>query len=192
MTAQSLLPDVFPVLDAGDFVLRRIELSDAAHWYSYLINPEVTEFTSTEVESQQEIVEAIQDSLDSFAGKAAIRWALALKDTNEMIGDCGYNRVDAWNRSGALVYQLSRECWGRGVMTRAANEVLRFGFERLDLHRVEATVHTGNRRSVRVLEKLGFRREGTLHGYRFAHGSFYDCFIFGLLRQEWRDAHPIR
>lgn len=188
MTPQNRLPDVFPLLDAGDFVLRRIEPADAADWYRYLIDPEVTQFTSTEVESEQEIVEAIQDFLDSFAAKSTIRWALARRDTNQMIGDCGFNRFDAYSRSAVLAYQLSRDYWGRGIMARAVAEVLRFGFERLDLHRVEATVHTENRRSVRVLEKLGFRREGTLRDYRFAHGASYDCFIYGLLRREWPGA----
>ena len=188
MTTQNLLPDLFPVLDAGDFVLRRIELADAAAWYRYLIDPEVTEFTSTEVESQHEVAGAVQDFLDSFAAKTAIRWALARRDTDQMIGDCGFNRFDDYNRAAVLAYQLSRDLWGHGIMTRAVSEVLRFGFERLDLRRVEATVHTGNRRSVRVLEKLGFRQEGWLRDYRFARGAFYDCFVFGLLRDEWRGA----
>jgi ribosomal-protein-alanine N-acetyltransferase len=181
------LPNEFPVLETSDFVLRRIELTDAPTWYAHLIDPEVTEYTSTEIRDLREIEETILTFQSSFTDKTAIRWAITRREDGGMIGDTGFNRIDAHDRSGVIGYQLAREHWGRGVATVSVNEVLRFGFERLALHRVEATVHTQNQRSARVLQKLGFRREGTLRHYRFARGVFFDTFIFGLLRDEWRD-----
>jgi ribosomal-protein-alanine N-acetyltransferase len=189
---QSALPANFPVLDAGDYVLRRIELSDEAHWHRYLSDPAVTELTSIDVELHP-VREVIEHFLDGFARKRAMRWAIAPKATGAMIGDCGYNHFDFDNASAVIGYSLSREFWGRGVMTTCVNEMLRWGFEELDLNRIEATVNVENDRSARVLEKLGFRIEGRLREYRRRRGIFAaDSHIFGLLRREWIDVATAR
>lgn len=180
------LPDEFPVLEAGGFVLRRIEQDDASNWYAYLTDPAVTEFTSGDVEGREEMNQAVLEFQAQFEAKERIRWAIARNDDNRMVGDCGYNRLDGRNRSGVIGYQLSPEHWGRGIMTRAVTEIVRYGFEALDLNRIEATVRPGNGRSIRVLQKLGFQQEGLLRDYRFSRGASFDCFIFSLLRREWR------
>ena len=60
---------------------------------------------------------------------------------------------------GALGYCFAKSAWGRGIATESAREILRFGFEELDLHRVWAGRDTANAGSIRVLEKLGMTRE---------------------------------
>lgn len=167
------LPDTFPPLDAGEFALREILPEDAADWYRYLGDREVTELTSSDYDSQAE--------------ETAMRWAIARKDDGVMVGDCGYNHFDWRSESAVIGYQLSKEYWGRGVMTNAVNTMLRWGFAELGLNRIEATTNPLNHRSARVLEKLGFQREGTLRDYVLARGAFRNCWIWGLVRREWRD-----
>jgi RimJ/RimL family protein N-acetyltransferase len=66
--------------------------------------------------------------------------------------------------------------------------VVAFGFETLNLHRIEADVDPRNERSLRLLERLGFRREGHLRERYCINGERQDAVMMGLLRAEWR--HP--
>ena len=179
------LPDTSPPLDAGEFALREILPEDAADWYRYLGDREVTELTSSDYDSQAEVDEIIRYFEESFRQKTAMRWAIARKDDGAMIGDCGYNQFDWRHHSAVIGYGLAKEYWGRGVMTNAVNTMLRWGFAELGLNRIEATTNPLNHRSARVLEKLGFQREGTLRDYRLDRGVFRDCWIWGLVRREW-------
>ncbi len=180
-----ILPDVIPILDAGEFVLRPIRESDAADWYRYLGDREVTALTSSDCDSQAEVEEIIAHFRTAFNNKTAMRWAIARREDNVMVGDCGFNHFDWRDHSAVIGYLLAKEYWGRGVMTGAVGAMLRWGFDGLDLNRIEATTNPLNPRSARVLEKQGFIREGTLRDYRLDRGVFRDCWIWGLVRREW-------
>jgi ribosomal-protein-alanine N-acetyltransferase len=82
-------------------------------------------------------------------------------------------------------YDLWPDYWGQGLMPEALRALLRYGFEVMELNRVEATTHTENQRSMRVLEKLGFQREGVLRDYYCREGMYNDQVLFSLLRREW-------
>ncbi|MDO9378083.1 MAG: GNAT family protein [Nocardioidaceae bacterium] len=105
------------------------------------------------------------------------------------VGWCSLSRWDPVHRSASLGYCLDRSAWGRGQATEAAHAVLRWAFDTLDLNRVQAETDTRNAASARVLEKLGFRREGTLREDCVVDGVVSDSWVFGLLRDEL-DASP--
>ena len=74
---------------------------------------------------------------------------------------------------------------GRGLMTGALRLALRHGFGQLGLHRAEAAVRPGNARSRRLLQRLGFRHEGSAPEYLWVDGDWRDHDRFGLLRREF-------
>ncbi|WP_309057122.1 GNAT family protein [Streptomyces sp.] len=101
------------------------------------------------------------------------------------LGWCG---LTSWNpdfRSASLGYAFDVAAWGRGYATETAHAVLRWAFDTLDLNRVQAETDTRNVASARVLEKLGFVREGTLREDCVVNGEVSDSWVFGLLRREW-------
>lgn len=179
------IPDDFPVLDIGDYTLRRIELSDADDLFAYIGHPAVVEFMRPDTRTREQIAGAILDFQAAFADKTGIRSAVARKDTNRIVGDLGF-RLDGLNLSARLGYRLSPAHWGQGIGTSAAREVVRYGFEVPQLNRIEAAVNVANKRSIRVLEKLGFQREGRLREYRLARGAFYDSYMYSRLRGDVR------
>lgn len=101
------------------------------------------------------------------------------------IGWCSLRNWDPVHRSAKLGYILDDAAWGRGFATEAAGAVLRWAFEALDLNRVQSATDTRNTASARVLEKLGFVREGTLREDCIVDGEISDSWVFGLLRREW-------
>lgn len=90
------------------------------------------------------------------------------------------------SQTGQVGYWMGARYAGQGMMTEALNLVTAFAFDTLRLHRVEAACIPGNERSVRVLEKAGFRREGLLRSYLRINGSWQDHYLYGLIADERR------
>ena len=104
-------------------------------------------------------------------------------------GFVGWCSLVKWNpdyRSARLGYCLDDAAWGQGFATEAAGALLQWAFHTLDLNRVQAETDTRNTASARVLEKLGFVREGTLREDCIVDGEVSDSWVYGLLRREWR------
>jgi RimJ/RimL family protein N-acetyltransferase len=102
----------------------------------------------------------------------------------DFVGWCSLSRYDPTNRTASLGYCYGRGTWGRGVATEAAGALLDWAFATLDLNRVQAETDTRNLASARVLEKLGFVREGTLREDCVVDGVVSDSWVFGLLRRD--------
>ncbi|WP_125039059.1 GNAT family N-acetyltransferase [Nocardioides sp. LS1] len=102
------------------------------------------------------------------------------------LGWCSLNRWSPDHRSASLGYCYCEDAWGHGYATEAAGALLDWAFATLDLNRVQAETDTRNLGSARVLEKLGFVREGTLREDCVVDGDVSDSWVYGLLRREWR------
>ncbi|MEV0004074.1 GNAT family protein [Micromonospora sp. NPDC050980] len=101
------------------------------------------------------------------------------------LGWCGLVRWNPEYRSASLGYCFDDAAWGQGYATEAARALLGWAFDTLDLNRVQAETDTRNLASARVLEKLGFLREGTLREDCVVDGDVSDSWVFGLLRRDW-------
>jgi ribosomal-protein-alanine N-acetyltransferase len=106
----------------------------------------------------------------------------------------GWSSLTRWNpdyRSASLGYCLRDAAWGQGYATEAARALLQWAFDTLDLNRVQAETDTRNTASARVLEKIGFVREGTLREDCVVNGEVSDSWVYGLIRREWRPSPPV-
>lgn len=170
-----------PTWPLGDFALRPMRHSDAAAWYAYLVEPRVVEHTSIP-ELTLSLVEAmVVRELDGYAAGSSCRWALA--DANDrLVGTCGFSNWSLPHSHAELVYDLAPAFWGRGLMRRAVLQVLTWAFTNAGFNRVHAFVMTTNVASIRLLEAVGFSREGTLRGFRVARGVARDFHVYAVLR----------
>jgi RimJ/RimL family protein N-acetyltransferase len=115
-----------------------------------------------------------------------IRLAIDRASDGRFLGWCGVTRWNPEFRSASLGYFLEVGAWGQGYATEAGRAMLRWAFDTLDLNRVQAEVDTRNQASARVLEKLGFVREGTLREDCIVDGVVSDSWVYGLIRSQWR------
>jgi [ribosomal protein S5]-alanine N-acetyltransferase len=111
--------------------------------------------------------------------------AVVLISENLLIGRCGLGLTDPDLTEGMLWYTIHPAHWGRGYATEAALGLLDFGFGGLRLHRIWADCDPANIASVRVLEKLGMRREGHLTENAWIKGAWVDSLIYAILDREW-------
>ncbi|UII73388.1 GNAT family N-acetyltransferase [Pseudomonas sp. HN11] len=113
------------------------------------------------------------------------RWGLEFE--GRLIGSCGLFK---WNRgwsSCSLACELAPEFRRQGLMSEALRATLEWGFVQMHLQRVEALVHPLNHASRALLERLGFKSEGTLREAGFWNGQRHDLEVLGLLAWEWPD-----
>ncbi|MDQ3620066.1 MAG: GNAT family N-acetyltransferase [Actinomycetota bacterium] len=128
----------------------------------------------------------------AFASGGALQWdagtgmVFAIMIGGEAAGTIGFAQHAPLAGHAELGYWLRSDLCGRGLMTEAASSVVDYGFGVLHLHRIELRAAPSNVGSVRVAEKVGFKREGTLrHGARGADG-WHDVDVYGLLESDDR------
>lgn len=114
------------------------------------------------------------------------RLAMDRASDGTFLGWCSLTRWNPDYRSAAMGYCLNEAAWGQGFATEAARAVLQWAYATLDLNRVQSEADTRNVASARVLEKLGFVREGTLREDCIVNGEVSDSWVYGLIRSEWR------
>ena len=110
--------------------------------------------------------------------------AITLRDDGRQIGGTGL-RVEEQHRHAELGYWLGVPYWGKGYATEAAREMVRHGFEDLNLHRIFASHFKHNPASGRILIRLGMRYEGCQREHLRKWDQYVDSELYGLLRQEW-------
>lgn len=169
-----------PSWSLGEFRLRPLRLTDAAAFHRYLSEPRVIEHTSFPELDLRSVEAMIARQLEGYAAAASCRWALADKN-DHLIGTCGFTNWSLTHAHAELAYDLAPTYWGRGLMRAAAQRVLAWAFESAGFNRVHAFVMTTNAPSIRLLEVLGFVREGTLREYRIARGVARDFHVYALL-----------
>lgn len=113
-----------------------------------------------------------------------LRWATTLPPVDLAIGTVGFLNITPRDRRAGLGYDLARRYWGQGLATEAVKAVVRYGFQTLGLHRIEADVMPGNERSMRLLRTLGFVEEGQLRDYAFVKERFNTLVRFSLLATD--------
>lgn len=172
------------VLTTERLILRPYEESDAESLYQYakdpLVGPVAGWAPHESVESSLEIIR------DLFFPSGA--WAIVLKETGEHIGTIALEedrrRPDIPSKE--IGYSLASKYWGRGIMTEACKEVVRYAFQELDLYILAICTSRTNERSAGVIENCGFKQEGTERAcYCIYDGSFRDSRIYSLLKSEW-------
>lgn len=120
------------------------------------------------------------------ARPVAAQWGIALRDTDEIIGTVSLFQIDLANARGELGFALGREHWGQGYAREAVSRALDFAFGPLGLHRLEADVDPDNARSLKLVESLGFVREGFARERWRVGGGVQDAVLLGLLARERR------
>lgn len=126
---------------------------------------------------------------DRFAERSLFQWGIVEAASGALVGTCTLASIDPAHGHAAVGYALRRDAWGRGYATGAVRTLVTFAFAELGLRRLEADVDPRNAASIRLLEGLGFRREGLQRERYVFGGELQDALLFGLLQREWHVGH---
>ena len=156
------------------------ELTDNSREYLKEWLPWV-DFTKTIADSENFIAMSRKQYLDNNG------FNLAIVYEGEIVGIIGLHFIDWHNKRTSIGYWLGEGHQGKGIMTRATEALTTYCFEELGMNRIEIRVVPENEKSRAIPERLGYKIEGTLKQYEYLNGQFFDHYIYGMLKAEWRN-----
>ncbi|MCZ2108320.1 MAG: GNAT family N-acetyltransferase [Dehalococcoidia bacterium] len=169
--------------------LRAREPEDEPLLYRWFNDPEVTRHLTIRYPLSHSVERAFIEHVSAVGYTNASFGVETLADSR-LIGGIGLEHVNPENRSAELGIALGdKTYWNGGYGTDAMRVLCRFGFEQMNLQRIQLDVHADNTRAIRVYEKVGFKHEGTRRQAFYSFGSYRDVLVMGLLRGElqWDD-----
>ena len=174
-------------IETERLTLRRFEYSDDETMLKYWIADEKIQSLYSEpvYATKEEVKELLDKYITSYEKEDYYRWAIILKETGECIGQIAYFLVDSKNHFAEIEYCIGSAFQCRGFATEATKAVIRYGFEEMNLHKVQICTKTINVPSKRVIEKCGFTYEGTLRDYFYMDGEYVGRLYFSILRDEY-------
>jgi [ribosomal protein S5]-alanine N-acetyltransferase len=121
----------------------------------------------------------------TMAGRSFLYFHLIEKKSLVVMGWCGYHTWFTRHRRAEIGYVLNEDRYkGKGYMREALPVVLSYGFEKMNLHRIEAIVAPGNEPSIKLVKRLGFTEEGLLREHYMKNNKLEDSIMFSLLQTE--------
>lgn len=174
----------FPVIKTKRLVLREIVPTDLAVMQRLQTDVRVVQFFGRDPLSPEQVRERVELIAREIALGTSIRWGIALETDSALVGTAGFWRWDKAHQLAEIGYELAPEQWGKGIMHEALQAIVRYGFECMQLHRVEANVDAKNVASRRVLEKVGFMQEGLFRENWLYKNTHSDTAFYGLLARD--------
>jgi ribosomal-protein-alanine N-acetyltransferase len=171
----------FPTLDTERLVLRALRSDDLDDLYSYASDPQIDRFTPwTHYLSREEARADLEEFLAEYERDGLGAWGIEHRTDRRLIGIASFSPPQRHHRRVELGYTIARAYWGQGYATEAVQALIRFGFERMDLVRIEAVVLPDHAASARVLERAGMSFEGLLHSYQIWRGRPRDLRMYAV------------
>lgn len=179
--------DTFPEIETKRLILRKMTNDDANSILKYLSDQEVMKYYGLEpFKTVDEALSEISWYQSIQNNKTGMRWGITVKGEGEVIGSCGFHNTVSQHYRTEIGFELSKEHWGQGIASEAIEAIIKYGFEHLKLQRIEALIEPPNMPSQKLVEKLGFVREGLLRSYEFTCGKFDDLYMYSLLKGDYR------
>jgi len=170
-----------PTLETERLILRKLEYSDKSDIFEYAKNPEVAKYVMWE-HHQEEIdtIAFLNVIYDAYNKNEPSSWGIKLKENSKIIGTIGFVKWDKVSKIGEIGYALSQEYWGKGIITEAVKEIVKLGFNKMELQKITAHCIAENLGSKKVLLKSGFKFDGFFPKQATVKGKLVDIKWFSI------------
>lgn len=168
--------------------LRFLSKDDVDDVLIYQSDPDSVRYIPWEVRNRDDVLEALgraETYLGLDSDTHSLLLAIVLKETGQVIGQLNTSMVDAKNFTANIGYALNKEFRGKGFVNEALVALVAHIFTNHNVMRVIADIDIRNLDSIKVIEKLGFRREATFIENDFCKGEWCSLHLYALLKREW-------
>ena len=179
--------DQLPTITGARTDLRALQSSDIPALFNVFSEPEVLRYWDGALMTSLTDASAyLRQINEGFRSRQLFQWGISDQKSRLILGTCTLLQISPAHRRAEIGFALGKPHWGKGFAHDALGALIGFAFEQLQLHRLEADVDPRNTRSLRLLERLGFQREGYLRQRYHLNGELQDAIVLGLLRAEWK------
>ncbi|WP_066393301.1 GNAT family N-acetyltransferase [Neobacillus mesonae] len=175
-----------PTLETERLILRKLTLADVDDMFAYCSNAEVSKYVTWDTHRMtSDTKHFVNYVLQQYKNKKIAPWGIEFKETGKLIGTIDFVWWRPEHSSAEIGYVISQDFWGQGITTEAAKEIIKFGFENMELIRIQARCFTENIGSQRVMEKAGMSLEGINRKAMFIKGKHRDLKMYSILKEEF-------
>ena len=175
-----------PVLIGNRINLRPITVDDATAMFASLSDKESMRLTGTQESFTFDQVRQFCEKIEHAEDRAD--FAITLKDDPTYVGEAVLNDIDLRNRTASFRIALGNEAlFGKGYGSEATQLIIDYGFQTLNLHRIELEVYDFNPRARHVYEKIGFVYEGTRRDVLLWEGEYHSAITMSILDHEYKE-----
>jgi ribosomal-protein-alanine N-acetyltransferase len=176
----------FPEIKTKRLLLRRMTFNDAHELFklrsSELVMKYIDRERTKEIKDAEIIIGRIDNDINNNNG---IMWGITLAENpGRILGNIGYWRIMKEHQRAEIGYMLHPSFWRQGIMKEAIGTIIDFGFNRMNLHSIEAHINSENNASAKLLESTGFVKEAYFKEDFFFDGTFRDTIIYSRLRHS--------
>lgn len=175
-------------LETDRLVLQELSWNDLDDIHAFHSIPDVAKFNTIGIPKNKDVTKSIiKGAIEDRVNKprSIYGWSIRLKHNGHFIGETGMSSSNDRFKRAEIHYHITPEFWKQGYATEIAKRLIQFGFENLNLHRIEAGVATNNIGSIRVLEKSGMQREGVRRKILPIRGAWYDNYMYAILEEDY-------
>ena len=176
-----------PTLETDRLILRKIEYSDKSDIFEYAKNPEVAKYVLWEPHKEEiDTIAFLNIIYAAYNKNKTAPWGIQIKENSKMVGTVGFVKWDKENKTGEIGYALSQEYWGKGIITEAVKEIVKFGFDKMELKKITAHCISENLASEKVLLKSGFNSDGLFPKHATVKGNLVDIKWFSITLDNYK------
>jgi [ribosomal protein S5]-alanine N-acetyltransferase len=174
-----------PELETDRLLLRKITLDDVQDMYAYCSDEKVAEYVTWDThQSISDTTAFVKYALNQYSSKKVAPWGIEYKENQKLIGTIDFVSWQTNHKTAEIGYVLARDYWGRGLVTEAAKEIIKFGFNHMNLVRIQARCFEENIGSERVMEKTGMQFEGILRKAMLIKGKHRNLKMYSIIKEE--------
>lgn len=183
----SIFRDI-PALETDRLILRKLSMRDVNDIFEYASVPEIAQHVMwAHHRNIADSLHFLRAVMQQYQNGTPSPWGIVYKENDKLIGTGGFHIWNLDHRRAEIGYALSKDYWNKGIMTEALKEMIKFGFEHLNLNRIEALCKVENTASEKVMQKCGMKLEGTLREHIFVKEAFHDLKMYSILKSELKE-----
>ncbi|MEK7353262.1 MAG: GNAT family protein [Chloroflexota bacterium] len=178
-------------------LLRPVRRADIQYFLKWFNDLEVTQYLNMSLPMTEMAEEKFIEELGTSRSQSTVMFVIEAIEGDSSkpidsaqgkpIGNTGLSNISARDHHATFGIAIGdKDYWSKGCGTEAARLIINYGFEVLNLHRINSGAIAFNERSLRMHKSVGFKEEGRQREYIFKNGKFQDHVIFGMLREEWK------
>jgi ribosomal-protein-alanine N-acetyltransferase len=176
----------FETIETSRLILKGISPDDMKYIFENLTKPKIKKILGHRSEEEYRKEELKHKNGYSSYNRSFILFLLVDKESNNVIGRCGLHNWNIEHKRAEIGYIMEVDSFKRkGLMTEAINAIIDYGFNKMNLNRIEALVGIENAPSLRLMEKYNFKREGVLRQHCHNSNQFEDSVLFSKLYCEY-------
>jgi ribosomal-protein-alanine N-acetyltransferase len=172
----------FPIIKTKRLLLRQFIAIDLENVYKGLSDPEIIKYYGVSYKTLEDTKAQMQFFVDLEKEGTGIWWAVCSLDNKTFYGAGGLNSLNKVHKKAEIGVWLLTEFWGQGIMTEVMPIICNYGFDNLELHRIEGIVETNNLNCKKAMKKLDFKLEGTMKDCEVKNGKFISLDIYAKFK----------